>query len=57
MEVGSREGFRVVLDVCECGDASLVYGCEVDEEHVHATRPSVRLLGGTLYIGDRCGVL
>ena len=46
----------MVLGVCECGDASLVYGCEVDEEHVHATRPSVGLLGSSLYVGDRYGV-
>ena len=46
----------MLLGVCEDGDAPLVYGGEVGEEHVEAARPAVRLLGGTLYIGDRCGV-
>ncbi len=47
----------MLLSVCEGGDAPLVYGGEVDEEHVHAARPAIRLLGGTLYMGDRCGML
>ena len=47
----------MLLGVSEGGDASLVYGGEVGEEHVEATRPTVRLLGSTLYMGDRCGVL
>jgi hypothetical protein len=44
----------VLLGVCECGDASLVYGCEVDEEHVYATRPPVRLPGSALDVGVWC---
>ena len=48
---------RVIVCVCEGGDAALVYGSEVGEEHVEAARPAVRLLGITLYMGDRCGVL
>ena len=31
IEVGSGECFCVLLGVCECGDTSLVYGCQVDE--------------------------
>ena len=54
IEVGSGECFCVLLGVCECEDAALVYGCEVDEEHVHATRPFVRLPGSALYVGDWC---
>ena len=30
---------------------------EVGEEHVYAARPAIRLLGGTLYMGDRSGML
>jgi hypothetical protein len=47
----------MLLGVCEGGDAPLVYGGEVGEEHVYAARPTIRLLGGTLYVGDRCGML
>ncbi len=47
----------MLLSVCKGGDAALVYGGEVGEEHVEAARPAVRLLGGTLYVGDRCGLL
>ena len=47
----------MLLGVCKCGDAALVYGGEVGEEYVEAARPAVRLLGSTLYMGDRCGVL
>ena len=47
----------MLLGVCEGGDASLVYGGEVSEEHVEAARPAVRLLGSTLYMDDQCGVL
>ena len=42
----------MLLGVCEGGDASLVYGCKVDEEHVYAARPSIRLLMSTLNMGD-----
>ncbi len=52
--MGSEECFCVLLGVCECGDATLVYGCEVDEEHVYDTRPSVRLPGSTLDVGVWC---
>ncbi len=41
----------MLLGVCECGDVPLVYGCEVDEEHVHVTRPSIRLPGSTFGCG------
>ena len=47
----------MLLSVCNGGDAALLYGGEVGDEHVEAARPTVRLLGGTLYVGDRCGVL
>jgi hypothetical protein len=48
----------MLLGVCEGGDAPFVYGGEVGgEEHVYAARPAIRLLGGTLYMGDRCGML
>jgi hypothetical protein len=47
----------MLLGVCEGGDAPLVYGGEVSEEHVYAVRPAIHLLRGTLYIGDRCGIL
>ncbi len=47
----------MLLSVCRGGDAAVVYGGEVDEEPVEAARPAVRLLGGTLYVGDRCGLL
>ena len=47
----------MLLGVCEGGDAPLVYGCVVGEEHVYAARPSIRLLGITLYMGDQCGLL
>ncbi len=43
--------FCVLLCVSEGGDAPLVYGGEVDEEHVYDTRPSVRLPGSAL---DMC---
>ncbi len=46
----------MLLGVCKDGYAALVYGGEVGEEHVEAARPAVRLLGSTLYMGDRCGV-
>ena len=42
----------MLLGVCEAGDAALVYGGKVDEEHVEAARPTVRLLGSTLDMGD-----
>ncbi len=42
----------MVLSVYEGGDASLVDGGEVDEEHVKAAGPTVCLLGSTL---DVCG--
>ena len=45
------------LGVCEGGDAPLLYGGEVGEEHVYATRPAIRLLGSALDMGDRCGML
>ena len=54
VEVGSGECLCVLLGVCECGDAALVYCCEVDEEHVYATRPSVRLTGSNLDVGVGC---
>ena len=44
----------MLLGVCEGRDASLVYGGEVDEEHVYAACPSIRLLGSTLDMGDWC---
>ena len=44
----------MLLGVRECGDTPLVYGCEVDKEHVHAACPAVRLLGGGLYVGVWC---
>ena len=47
----------MLLSVYKGGDAALVYGGEVGEEHVEAVRPAVRLLGGTLYLDDRCGLL
>ena len=56
-EVGSWERFRLYLGVCENGDALLVYDGEVGEEHVYTTRPAIRVLGSTLYQGDRCGML
>ena len=48
--MGSREYFRVLLGVRECGDTPLVYGCEVDKEHMHAACPAVCLLGGAVYM-------
>ena len=47
----------MLLGVCEGGDAPLVYGGEVGEDHMYTTRPVIRLLGSTLYMGDRCGML
>ncbi len=47
----------MLLGVSEAGDAPLVYGCEVGEEHVYAACPAIHLLGSTLYMGDRCGML
>ena len=44
----------MLLGVCEGGDASLVYGGKVDEEHVYAACPSIRLLGSTSDMGDWC---
>ena len=46
----------MLVGVYKGGDAALVYGCKVGEEHVEAARPAVRLLGSTLYMGERCGV-
>ena len=46
----------MLLGVREGGDAPLVYGAEVDEEHVYTACPTIRLLGSTLYTGDRCGM-
>ena len=43
--------------VCEGGDAPLLYGGEVGEEHVYTACPAIRLLGSTAYMGDRCGML
>ena len=40
----------MLLGVGEGGDAPLVYGGEIDEEHVHAARPTIRLSGGRLYV-------
>ena len=36
------------------GDVSLLYGGEVDEEHVYAAGPSVCLLGSALDMGVWC---
>ena len=47
----------MLLGVCEGGTASIVNGGEVGEEHEDAARPAVRLLGSTLYMGGRCGML
>ncbi len=47
----------MLLGVCEGGDAPLVYGGEVGEEHVHTACPAIRLLRSTLDMGDRCGLL
>ena len=43
-----------MLGVCENGDAPLVYGGKVGEEHVYAARPSIRLLRITLDMGGWC---
>ena len=47
----------MLLGVREGGDAPLVYGGEVGEEHVHTACPAIRLLGSTLDMGDQCGLL
>ena len=47
----------MLLGVCESGDAPLVYGGEVGEEHVYSARPAIVLLGGALHMGDRCDML
>jgi hypothetical protein len=47
----------VLLGVCEGGDAPLVYGGEVGEEHVYTACPSISLLKGTLDMGDWCVLL
>ncbi len=47
----------MLLGVCEGGDAPLVYGGEVGEEHVYSACPAIRLLGGAFDIGGGCGVL
>ena len=44
----------MLLSVCKGGDAALVYGGEVGEEHVYAACPSIRLLRSTLDMGDWC---
>ena len=44
----------MLLGVLEGGDAALVYSGEIDEEHVHTTRSTVRLLGGALNVYVRC---
>ena len=44
----------MLLGVRKGGDASLVYGGEVDEKHVHSACPSISLSGGTLYEGVWC---
>ena len=44
----------MLLGMCECGESPLVYGDKIDEEHVHAACPSIRLLGNTLDMGDLC---
>ena len=40
----------MLLGVCEGGDAPLVYGGEIDEEHVHFACPTICLSGGRLYV-------
>ena len=52
--MGSRKCLRVVLGVCEGGDAALIHGGEVDEEHVYAACPSICLLRSVLDMGDWC---
>ena len=47
----------MLLGVCEGGDAPLVYGGEVGEEHVYTAWPAIRVLRSTLDVGDRCGLL
>ena len=47
----------MLLGVCEGGDASLIYGGEVGEEHVYTACPATRLLGSALYMGGWCGML
>ncbi len=47
----------MLLGVCEGGDAPLVYGGEVGEEHVYTACTAIHLLGSTLYMGDRRGML
>ena len=44
----------MLLGVCECGDAPLVYGGKVGEEHVYTACSAIRLLRSALGMGDRC---
>ncbi len=44
----------MLLGVRKGGDTPLVYSREVYKKHVHAACPSVRLLGGALYVGVWC---
>ena len=44
----------MLFDVCDGGDATLVYCSEADEEHAYAACPSIRLLGSTLDMGNWC---
>jgi len=55
--VASRHCFCVGLCVFEDGDASLINGIEVDEEHVQTTCPTIGLLGGALDVYVWCGVM
>ena len=47
----------MLLGVYEGGDAPLLYRGKVGEKHVYAAGPAIGLLGGTLFVGDRCGRL
>ncbi len=44
----------MLLGVCESGDAPLVYGGKVGEEHVYTACPAIRLLRSTLDMGGWC---
>ena len=46
-----------MLGMCEGGDAALVYGGEVGEEHVYTACLAVRLLRGTLDMDYWCVLL
>jgi hypothetical protein len=47
----------MLLGGCEGGDAPLVNGGEVGEEHVYTACLAIRLLRSALDMGGRCGVL